>query len=136
MTNEIMVKASQRLCDEVITRELCTLCGACVSLCPYFRVNRRQGTVRCVDPCERDKGRCYQYCPRTDTDMDAVYQRVFGIPYDADKVGIGVVRDVFLARSTDANILERGQDGGVVTTLLWAAMSGPATFSQAENMDA
>jgi coenzyme F420 hydrogenase subunit beta len=54
--------------------------------------------------------------------MDAIYQRVFGIPYDADKVGIGVVRDVFLARSTDANILEKGQDGGVVTTLLWAAI--------------
>ena len=94
MTNGTAVKASQQLYNEVIARGLCTLCGACVSLCPYFRINRRRETVRRIDPCERDEGRCYQYCPRTDTDMDAIYQRVFGIPYDADKVGIGVVRDV------------------------------------------
>lgn len=122
MTNGTAVKASQQLYNEVITRGLCTLCGACVLLCPYFRINRRRGTVQRIDSCERDEGRCYQYCPRTDTDMDAIYQRVFGIPLDTDKVGIGVVRDAFLARSTDADVLKRGQDGGVVTTLLWAAM--------------
>ena len=122
MTNEIMVKASQRLYDEVITKGLCTLCGACVWLCPYFRMNRRRGTVQRMDPCEQDEGRCYQYCPRTCTDMDAVYRQVFGVPYDADKLGIGIVRDVFLARSTDADILTKAQDGGVVTTLLWVAM--------------
>jgi len=98
MTNKIAVKASQRLYDEVISRGLCTLCGACVSLCPYFRVNYHRGTVQRMDPCERDEGRSYQYCPRTYTDMDAIYQRVFGVPYDASKVGMGIVRDVFLAR--------------------------------------
>jgi len=115
-------KASQRLYDEVVTSGLCTLCGACIGLCPYFRINWRSGTVQRTDICELDEGRCYQYCPRTYTDMDAIYQRVFGVPYDASKVGIGIVRNVFLARSSDADILKRGQDGGVVTTLLWAAM--------------
>lgn len=115
------VKAPQRLYDEVIATGLCTICGACVGLCPYFRINRR-GTIQRIDICERDEGRCYQYCPRTDTDMDAVYQRIFGIPYDQDKVGLGVVRDVFLGRSSDAEILKKGQDGGTVTTLLWTAM--------------
>jgi len=122
MTSETMLKASQRLYDEVITTGLCTLCGACVGLCPYFGMNLRLGTIRRIDPCERDEGRCYQYCPRTDTDMDAIYRRILGVPYDKDKIDIGVVRDIFLAKSRDADILKKGQDGGVVTTLLWAAM--------------
>jgi len=29
-------KTCQTLVDEVIKRDLCTLCGACVGLCPYF----------------------------------------------------------------------------------------------------
>lgn len=122
MTSETVLKASQRLYDEVITTGLCTLCGACIGLCPYFGMNLRRGTIRRIDPCERDEGRCYQYCPRTDTDMDAVYRRILGVPYDQDKIDIGVVRDIFLAKSSDADILQKGQDGGVVTTLLWAAM--------------
>lgn len=122
MTSETVLKASQRLYDEVITTGLCTLCGACIGLCPYFGMNLRRGAIRRIDPCERDEGRCYQYCPRTDTDMDAVYRRILGVPYDQDKIDIGVVRDIFLAKSSDADILKKGQDGGVVTTLLWAAM--------------
>jgi len=54
--------------------------------------------------------------------MDAIYRRILGVPYDKDKIDIGVVRDIFLAKSRDADILKKGQDGGVVTTLLWAAM--------------
>jgi len=122
MTNATAVKASQRLYDEVVATGLCTLCGACVGLCPYFGVNRRRGTIQRIDPCDLDEGRCYRYCPRTPTDMEALYQQLFGVPYTADKAGIGIVRDVFLGRSTDSDILPKAQDGGTVTTLLWVAM--------------
>jgi len=54
--------------------------------------------------------------------MDAIYLLILGVPYDKDKVGIGMVRDIFLAKSRDADMLQKGQDGGVVTTLLWIAM--------------
>ena len=120
--NKIKTKGSHELCDEVINQGLCFNCGSCVSLCPYFRINRLRGVVRRVDICERDEGRCYLYCPRTPTDVDAIYQRIFGVSYSEDSVGVGMVREIFLGRSKDADILKKAQDGGSVTTLLYAAM--------------
>jgi coenzyme F420 hydrogenase subunit beta len=54
--------------------------------------------------------------------MDMLYRSIFGAPYDENKIGVGIVKDIFLARSTDTEIIKKGQDGGVVTTLLWTAM--------------
>lgn len=122
MVHLASTRAQHRLYDEVAASGLCTLCGACIGLCPYFGINRRRGTIQCIDICNLDEGQCYHHCPRTYTDMDAIYRKVFGVPYDEDKVGIGIVRDVFLAKSRDADILSKGQDGGMVTTLLWVAM--------------
>ena len=123
MTTDDVKKASQRLYDEVVAKGMCVLCGACVGQCPYFHVNRIRGTVQQIDLCDLEEGQCYERCPRTHTDMDALYRMVFGVPYDKDKLGIGVVRDIFLARSTDPDILEKGQDGGVVSTLLLTALN-------------
>lgn len=122
MTNSTTVKASQRLFDEVITSGLCTICGACVGLCPYFQVNRDRGRIQRIDICSRAEGRCQQFCPRTNIDIDMLYQLVFGLSLDEGKGGIGIAREIFLARSRDADILKGGQDGGTVTTLLWTAM--------------
>ena len=116
-------ESQQSLYKEVITSGFCTLCGACVGQCPYFRVNPMRGSVKMMDTCDLNDGQCYQYCPRTHTDMDALYQCIFEMPFEEAHVGIGIVRDIFLARSADPEILMRGQDGGVVTTLLWTAMS-------------
>lgn len=123
MTGEKGKKTSQRLYDEVVAGGMCVLCGACVGQCPYFHVNRIRGAVQQIDPCDLEEGHCYQRCPRTYTDMDALYRMVFGVPYDEDKLGIGVVRDICIARSTDPDILKKAQDGGVVSTLLLAALN-------------
>ena len=123
MPDIVLKKSQQRLYEKVITRGFCTLCGACIGYCPYFQVNPLRGNVRMMDPCDVSDGQCYQYCPRTRIDMDTLHQDIFGVPFDEARVGIGIVRDIFLARSTDQEILRRGQDGGVVTTLLWTAMS-------------
>lgn len=119
---ETVIKAQQRLYNDVIASGLCVLCGACVGQCPYLHVNSLRGSVRLLDPCQLEKGRCYEQCPRTITDMDVLYKGIFGVPYDKNKIGIGIVKDIFLGRSTDREIIKKGQDGGVVTTLLWTAM--------------
>lgn len=122
MTIKAVIKAQQKLYSDVITSGLCVLCGACVGQCPYFLFNSLRGTVQLLDPCDLEKGRCYEQCPRTITDVDVLCRSMFGVPYDENKIGVGIVKDIFLARSTDPEIIKKGQDGGVVTTLLWTAM--------------
>jgi coenzyme F420 hydrogenase subunit beta len=53
--------------------------------------------------------------------MDAISQKIFDKPYSEEE--IGRVIDVFLARSTDPEIHNKAQDGGVVTTLLSDALT-------------
>lgn len=120
MTSAVHTTASQRLYDEVIASGLCTLCGACVNLCPYFRVNSRRGTLQRIDLCDLDAGRCYDFCPRTALDLDTLNQVMFGKPYTA--IDIGEVRKIVMARSLDKEIRSRAQYGGVVTTLILCAM--------------
>ena len=131
---EAQTKASQELYEKVMKAGLCTMCGACVSLCPYFRINPRDRRVRQIDICERGEGRCHLYCPRTPTDVDALYQHIFGVPYDAHKVAVGVIKDVFLGRTTDGDILQKAQDGGVVTTLLSIALTAGIVDGVVETM--
>lgn len=113
------VKASRELFSEVIEKGLCTLCGACAGSCPYLVSYK--GRIVLLDNCKLSEGECYQHCPRTFTDMDAISQQVFGVPYSADE--LGTVREVLMARSTDAQVRAKAQYGGTVTTLLSLALA-------------
>lgn len=112
-------RASKKLYDEVIEPGLCTLCGGCSGFCPYFVVH--DGRIVRVHQCELSEGQCYQSCPRTYTDMEAINQKLFGASYGEDE--LGTMREIFLARSADQEIQKKAQDGGVVTSLLSIAMN-------------
>lgn len=116
---DIQVKGSKELFHEVIDRGLCTLCGACTGGCPYLVSYR--GRIVLLDNCTLSEGQCYKYCPRTYTDMDAISQQVFGVPYSEDE--LGTAEAVLMARSTDVNIRQRAQYGGTVTALLSLALA-------------
>ena len=116
---QVTVKGPKELMEEVIGAGLCALCGACAGTCPYLR--SFEGRIVQMDECTLSEGHCYQHCPRTYTDMDAVSQRRFGAPYAGDE--LGSVREVLIARSADGAVRERGQYGGVVTSLLSLAMT-------------
>jgi len=111
--------ASKELYKEVIDSGLCTLCGGCSGGCPYL-VSHNGKIVR-LHQCTLTEGQCYQYCPRTFTDMDVISQHIFGVPYGENEIGIA--KEVFLARSTDQEIHKKAQDGGVVTGLLSVALT-------------
>jgi len=113
------VKGCKELVSEVIEKDLCCLCGACAGSCPYLVSYR--GRIVQLDNCTLSDGQCYQYCPRTLVDMDAVSQHVFGVPYSEDE--LGTVKEILMARSTDTAIKEKAQYGGTVTTLLSLAMA-------------
>jgi coenzyme F420 hydrogenase subunit beta len=103
------VKGCRELQSEVLARDLCTLCGACVGMCPY------RGRVVILDDCDLREGRCYVFCPRTSLDLDLLSQTVFGVPYPADE--LGTVQEIVLARATDEAVRSKAQFGGTVTAL-------------------
>jgi len=108
------IKGHRELVEEVIKAGLCIYCGACANACPYLIASH--GRIIVLDNCDRTEGQCYQFCPRTPTDMDALARKIFGRPFGTAELGFA--KELLLARSTDEQIQERSQDGGVVTTLL------------------
>jgi coenzyme F420 hydrogenase subunit beta len=115
---DMKIKGCKELIEEVIDKDLCAYCGACAHSCPYLVSYK--GRIVLLDNCDILEGQCYQYCPRTHTDLDTISQQVFGADYSVDE--LGTVKEVLIARSTDLNIRERAQYGGVVTTLMSLAL--------------
>ena len=107
------VKGCRELQSEVLARDLCTLCGACVGMCPYLVAYR--GRVVALDECNLPQGRCYVFCPRTSLDLDLLSHTVFGVAYAADE--LGTVQEIVMTRARDEGIRSRAQFGGTVTAL-------------------
>lgn len=116
----VTAKGCKELIGEVIETGLCTLCGACTGSCPYLTYYK--GRITLLDNCSRtEEAQCYEYCPRTFTDMNAISQEIFGMPYGEQE--IGSVKNVIMARATDTVIKKKGQYGGAVTALLSLALN-------------
>ena len=111
--------ASVKLRGEVIDEGLCSLCGGCAAGCPYLA--QYKGRIVQLDRCTLSEGNCYQYCPRTYTDMDVLSRKIFGQPFSEEDMG--VVKEALLARATDTAITQKVEDGGVVAALLSFALA-------------
>jgi coenzyme F420 hydrogenase subunit beta len=120
------------LYDEVVTSGLCTGCSACVVVCPYdvlgydheirykpFHVEATGGLADCT---HGTKGctLCTRACPRFREWETEVDTHLFGRPRDEDELA-GIARRTVLARASDPELHQAGQDGGLVSALLlWA----------------
>jgi len=107
-------KGLKGLEEKVISRDLCAACGACLSLCPYLR--SWKGRVVKLDDCNLEEGRCFAYCPRTEVDLDGVFQNIFGKGYE--EIEMGPVRKVMMARARDPQFTKKAQTGGIVSALV------------------
>jgi coenzyme F420 hydrogenase subunit beta len=120
------------LFKEVVTSGLCTGCAGCVIACPHdvlkydhedafrpWKVEADGGPTDCthgVKGCTM----CTRACPRFRTWESEIDTFMFGRERTPDEV-FGVSKDVILARATDPELLETGQDGGLVSAILvWA----------------
>jgi coenzyme F420 hydrogenase subunit beta len=124
------------LYHEVVETGLCTGCAACVMACPrdvleydhsetYHPYNVELTTA--FDDCthgQRGCDICTRACPRFrawEVDADLA---LFGRARRVEEVS-GISRGVWLVRATDPEVLEQGQDGGLVSALLiWSLDSG------------
>ena len=104
--------------NDVIKKGLCTSCGACQGLCPYW-LSYRGETIH-MFTCEREEGRCYAFCPRMKTDLAKLRGRIFfrcGL-HSGDRSFLWTLHDA-CGRSGHQT---RSQHGGTTTALVELAM--------------
>ena len=119
----------KQMMNEVVDYGSCCECGSCVLVCPhnvidYINDKPKQvakesaafdfcgmsegiGCDVCAQVCPRLFPRDFQLAPEVFKDEKPVYDGIFGN-----------YRRILVARSSDKGILDSGQDGGVVTTML------------------
>ena len=122
------------LWDEVVISGLCTGCAGCVVACPHdvlgyddtlgiykpFHLEDEDGPGGCGHG-DRGCTSCTRACPRFrswETEIDSF---MFGRNRENDEVA-GVSKDILLCRATDSYVLEKGQDGGLVSAMLIFAL--------------
>nr|WP_325251256.1 Coenzyme F420 hydrogenase/dehydrogenase, beta subunit C-terminal domain [uncultured Oscillibacter sp.] len=103
---------------QVIKPGLCTGCGACQGMCPYW--DSVDGRTICYFDCERRDGRCQRFCPRMPTDLDALRRQFF--PAETILPEIGPFRGLYLTRAADESIRANAQHGGTMTALVELAL--------------
>lgn len=108
----------KELVEDVLKRDLCIGCGACVNLCPYFKSYR--GKTAMLFPCTLTQGRCYGTCPKAEMDLDELSQTYFGRPYEGTP--LGSYREVMIARAGATMGKGDFQAGGVVSSIMSFAL--------------
>jgi coenzyme F420 hydrogenase subunit beta len=118
------------LFSEVVTTGLCTGCAGCVVACPHdvlgyddtngvyrpFHLEEEGGPGGCGHG-DRGCTSCTRACPRFrswETEIDTFMYGRERLPEELE----GVSKDVILARASDPELHEHGQDGGLVSAIL------------------
>ena len=109
---------SKELFEQVLDQDLCSVCGACVGICPYFKV--QTGKVAKVFDCDLEKGRCHAQCPKTGVDFEKLSQNYFNQPYTEN--ALGTYKMIVASKAGDKMTGDRFQNGGSVTALISFAL--------------
>jgi coenzyme F420 hydrogenase subunit beta len=79
-----------------------------------------QGKIAKMHDCNLVEGRCFDYCPRTEVDMDRLHKKVFGQGYQ--DIELGPMKQILMARATDSGVRAKAQTGGAVSALMSFAL--------------
>lgn len=123
----------KHLYAEIVATEICCGCSACIVACPHkvlelqdfdpVQTDARSPFDNCVHG-EEGCSLCAMACLRLGPKLDVIEPMVFGQRRGPERVE-GEYRSKTLARARDERVLQRGQDGGVVTALLaWGLDTG------------
>ncbi len=108
----------QELSRSVIDKNLCNMCGACISICPRITLNSIKPKLVDYDP---ECSTCLKYCPRTYFPEDVFKNNLFTEETKRDSY-LGHYIEGYKATSGNTSLQTIGQNGGVVTTLLIYAL--------------
>lgn len=139
-TRPISIEALQRnsfkdMMNDVVDAGSCCECGSCVLVCPHNVIKyidkKPQQTAKASAPfdfCGISEGVgcdvCATVCPRLWPREEHLKDVVFENERPFEDV-FGIYRHIFVARTKRRELMERAQDGGVVTALLsWAYAQG------------
>jgi len=127
-----MHSSFKEMMNEVVAYGSCCECGSCVLVCPHNVIDYIDSKPKQVakataafDFCGISEGIgcdvCAQVCPRLGQRETHLTDAVFSGELSGNHAyrgAFGVYRRIVAARSKDPRVLERCEDGGVVTTLL------------------
>jgi coenzyme F420 hydrogenase subunit beta len=108
------------LITEVIRKDQCSFCGACMAVCPVnvlWPAGEQPSLVGSCALCEI----CYYQCPNVEFSKDDVETFLFDRTRRPDEP-IGINSGVMVGKAKRPEIQSQAQDGGVVTALLAYAL--------------
>ncbi|MFT4583663.1 MAG: coenzyme F420 hydrogenase subunit beta [Gammaproteobacteria bacterium] len=121
--------------NDVVAAGSCCECGSCVLVCPHNVIKYIDGKPKqtakesaAFDFCGISEGVgcdvCATVCPRLWPRETHLHDAIFAAERPYQDI-FGVYRHIFVARTKRPELMERAQDGGVVTALLsWAKANG------------
>ncbi|MFT4560338.1 MAG: coenzyme F420 hydrogenase subunit beta [Gammaproteobacteria bacterium] len=121
--------------NDVVDAGSCCECGSCVLVCPHNVIKYIDGKPKqtakesaAFDFCGISEGVgcdvCATVCPRLWPRETHLHDAIFADERPYQDI-FGVYRHIFVARTKRLELMERAQDGGVVTALLsWAKANG------------
>ncbi len=104
--------------EQIIDKGLCTYCGACVNLCPYYTAHNDRVVI--IDECTLADAGCHDVCPQLPTDVAALTELLFQKGDMTPEAG--AIKNFYLTRAADAGVRKNAQHGGTVTALMELAL--------------
>jgi coenzyme F420 hydrogenase subunit beta len=114
------VSFGESLEKSVVSAGKCVGCAACVVVCPFHCLDYEAQRPKIVKEC-KICGICPNVCPQYDVSWSALEEFAFG-RRSKPQEKFGIYERLVIAQATDKNILQVGQDGGVVSSLLSFAL--------------
>ncbi len=112
-------ETSQSVLQKNIENGLCTGCGGCVNICPYY--SHYKDRIVVLNHCDKTMGRCALYCPRTLFSVRELQTRLF--PPSEITTELGPFKRLYMTRCVDPELRKNAQHGGTVSALIRLALS-------------
>ena len=112
-------ETSQSVLQKNIEYGLCTGCGGCVNICPYY--SHYKDRIVVLNQCDKTMGRRALYCPRTLFSVRELQKRLF-LPSEIT-TELGPFKRLYMTRCVDPELRKNAQHGGTVSALIRLALS-------------